>query len=307
MKDAPAVDVVRGVRLQPDQAEPRASSLFADYVELTKPRLNFLVVATSAAGYYLGAVGGVDVALMAQAVAGTALVAGGAAVLNQLYERDTDALMRRTRMRPLPDGRVSPTDARTFGIVLSAAGLLTLAARTNWMAAALALATLIVYLVVYTPMKRRTPQSTLVGAIPGALPAIIGWTASHGSIALGGASLFAIVFLWQMPHFMAIAWLFRDDYGKAGFPMLPVIEPGGTRAGRQALIYAALLVPVSVTPTLIGIAGGTYFWVALVLGLAMLGLAARFATTRSDASARALFFGSITYLPLLWIALIANH
>ncbi len=307
MKDAPVTDVVGGVRLQPDDVAQRSSSLFADYLELTKPRLNFLVVATSAAGYYLGAVGGVDVALMAQAVAGTALVAGGAAVLNQLYERDTDALMRRTRLRPLPDGRVSPNDARTFGIVLSVAGLLALAARTNWIAAALALATLIVYLVVYTPMKRRTSQSTLVGAIPGALPAIIGWTASHGSIALGGAALFAIVFLWQMPHFMAIAWMFRDDYRKAGFPMLPVIEPGGTRAGRQALVYAALLVPTSLTPALIGLSGAIYFWIALALGLGLLGLAVRFATTRSDASARALFFGSITYLPLLWIALIANH
>ncbi|MBI3493340.1 MAG: protoheme IX farnesyltransferase [Acidobacteria bacterium] len=288
-------------------ADQRSSRLFRDYVELTKPRLNFLVVATSAAGYYLGAVGGVDFALMAQAVVGTALVAGGAAVLNQLYERDTDALMRRTRMRPLPDGRVSPTDARTFGVGLSVAGLLLLATRTNWIAAAIALATLIVYLVIYTPMKRRTSLSTLVGAIPGALPALIGWTASHGRIALGGAALCAIVFLWQIPHFMAIAWMFRDDYGKAGFPMLPVIEPNGRRAGRQALIYALLLVPISLTPTILGVSGTVYSWVAFVLGLALLGLAARFATTRSEASARALFFGSITYLPLLWIAMIANH
>jgi protoheme IX farnesyltransferase len=305
VKDAP-VTTPSGVDVS-ELAAPRASSLFADYLELTKPRLNFLVVATSAAGYYLGAVGDVDVALMAQAVAGTALVAGGAAVLNQLYERDTDALMRRTRRRPLPDGRVTPADARTFGAVLSVAGLVLLAARTNWIAAALALATLVVYLVVYTPMKRRTPRSTLVGAIPGALPAIIGWTASHGSVAIGGAALFAIVFLWQMPHFMAIAWLYREDYGKAGFPMLPVIEPGGARAGRQALVYAALLVPVSLAPTAIGVSGAVYFWAALALGLALLALAARFAATRSDASARALFFGSITYLPLLWIAMIANH
>lgn len=305
MKDAPATtptDV--GV---PDLVAHRSSSLFADYLELTKPRLNFLVVATSAAGYYLGAIGGIDVSLMVQAVAGTALVAGGAAALNQLYERDTDALMRRTRMRPLPDGRVSPADARTFGMALSVAGLLLLAARTNWIAAALALATLIVYLVIYTPIKRRTSQSTLVGAIPGALPAIIGWTASHGSLALGGAALFAIVFLWQMPHFMAIAWMFRDDYRKAGFPMLPVIEPDGRRAGRQALLCALLLVPVSLTPAMIGISGWIYFWMALVLGLGFLGLAARFASTRSEASARALFFGSITYLPMLWIAMIANH
>jgi protoheme IX farnesyltransferase len=244
---------------------------------------------------------------MAQAVAGTALVAGGAAVLNQLYERDTDALMRRTRLRPLPDGRVSVADARLFGFILSAAGLLLLALRANWLAAALALATLVIYLMVYTPMKRRTPLSTLVGAVPGALPALIGWTASHGSIAIGGATLFAIVFLWQIPHFMAIAWLYRDDYSKAGFPMLPVIEPEGRRAGRQAVVYAAALVPVSLVPTIVGIAGSVYFGSALVLGLVLFVLAARFAITRSEGAARALFFGSITYLPLLWIVMIGDR
>jgi protoheme IX farnesyltransferase len=244
---------------------------------------------------------------MAQAVAGTALVAGGAAVLNQVYERDTDALMRRTRLRPLPDGRISLTDARLFGFGLSTAGLLLLALRANWLAAALALATLVIYLVVYTPMKRRTSLSTLVGAVPGALPALIGWTASHGSIAIGGATLFAIVFLWQIPHFMAIAWLYRDDYSKAGFPMLPVIEPEGRRAGRQAVVYAAALVPVSLVPTIVGIAGSMYFVSALVLGLVLFVLAARFAVTRSEGSARALFFGSITYLPLLWIVMIGDR
>jgi protoheme IX farnesyltransferase len=288
-------------------AAARRSTAFADYVALTKPRLNFLVVATSAAGYYLGGAGRPDAAAMAQAVAGTALVAGGAAVLNQLYERDTDALMRRTRLRPLPDGRVTPGDARVFGLALSAAGLTLLAARTNWLSAGLALATLVVYLIVYTPMKRRTPLSTLVGAVPGALPALIGWTASHGSVAVGGAALFAIVFLWQIPHFMAIAWMYRDDYGKAGFPMLPVIEPDGLRAGRQAVIYAAALVPVSLVPTLAGISGAVYFAAALVLSLALLALAVRFASTRSEASARALFFGSITYLPLIWIVMIGNR
>src|SRR5256885_15211800 len=156
--------------------------------------------------------------------------------------------MRRTRQRPLPAGRVSPADARIFGFVLSLAGLALLAARANWVAAALALATLVVYLAVYTPMKRRTPLSTLVGAVPGALPALIGWTASHGSVSAGGAALFAIVFLWQIPHFMAIAWLYRDDYGKAGFPMLPVIEPGGKRSGHQAVFFAAALIPFSLAP-----------------------------------------------------------
>ena len=243
---------------------------------------------------------------MAAAVAGTALVAGGAAVLNQLYERDTDALMRRTRLRPLPAGRVTPADARLFGITLSAAGLALLAARASALTAALALTTLLVYLLVYTPMKRRTPAATLVGAVPGALPALIGWTASHGTVAAGGAALFGIVFFWQVPHFMAIAWLYRDDYGKAGFPMLPVIDPEGARAGRQAVLYAAALLPTTLVPALVGLAGAVYLGAALVLGAAMIVLAARFAAARTDASARALFLGSIAYLPLLWIVLVAD-
>ena len=302
MKDAP----VDAASISLPSAR-RSSGLLGDYVALTKPRLNFLVVATSAAGYYLGGPGSADVMAMTQAVAGTALVAGGAAALNQLYERDTDALMRRTRLRPLPDGRVAPADARIFGIALSVAGLVLLAARTNWLATGLALATILVYLIVYTPMKRRTSLATLVGAVPGALPVLIGWTASHGSIALGGATLFAIVFLWQIPHFMAIAWLYRDDYGKAGFPMLPVIDPQGRRAGRQAVLYAAALVPVSLVPTFAGISGTAYFVSALVLGVALLVLAVRFAATRSDGSARALFLGSITYLPLLWTVMIGSR
>ena len=284
----------------------RASSPFGDYLALTKPRLNFLVVATSAAGYYLGATASPDLLLMAQAVAGTALVAGGAAVLNQVYERDTDALMRRTRMRPLPDGRVTAGDATIFGSALSLAGLVLLAARANWLSAGLALATLVTYLIVYTPMKRRSSLSTLVGAVPGALTPLIGWTASHGAISLGGASLFAIVFLWQIPHFMAIAWLYRDDYGNAGFPMLPVVEPDGVRAGRQAVMYAAALLPISLAPALVGIAGTVYFVAAFVLGIALIVLSIRFAQQRTEASARALFFGSITYLPLLWIVMIGN-
>jgi heme o synthase len=290
----------------PLAAARRSTASIADYVALTKPRLNLLVVATSAAGYYLGAAAPFDGAAMIAAVAGTALVAGGAAVLNQLYERDTDALMRRTRSRPLPAGRVIPADAGIFGSVLSAAGLALLAARTNWLAASLALATLVVYLAVYTPMKRRTPAATLVGAVPGALPALIGWTASHGSVAIGGTALFAIVFLWQIPHFMAIAWLYRDDYGKAGFPMLPVVEPQGVRAGRHALAYAAALVPVALVPSFTGLAGSVYLVAATLLGIALLVLAVRFSRKRTDASARALFFGSIIYLPLIWIVLVAD-
>ncbi len=307
MKDA-ASQAVSGSHLQAGtRLAAHAPSAFADYVALTKPRLNFLVVASSAAGYYLGATGGADAFAMSQAVAGTALVAAGAAVLNQVSECGTDALMRRTRLRPLPDSRVSVGDARMFGLGLSLAGLAILATRTNWLAAGLALATLAIYLIIYTPLKRRTPWATLVGAVPGALPALIGWTASHGSVAPGGAALFAIVFVWQIPHFMAIAWMYRDDYAAAGFPMLPVIEPDGRRAGRQALVYAAALVPVSLTPTLAGISGPIYSGIALVLGLALAWLASRFAATRDDGSARNLFLGSVTYLPLIWVAMIANH
>ena len=294
---------MKEVASAPLTIERRSAGSVADYVQLAKPRLNLLVVATSAAGYYLGGPSSPDPALMAQAVAGTALVAGGAAVLNQVYERDTDALMRRTRLRPLPDGRVSPADARRFGYGLTIAGLLLLATRANWLAAALALATVLIYLAIYTPMKLLTPLSTLVGAVPGALPALIGWTASHGSIAAGGATLFAIVFLWQIPHFMAIAWLYRDDYGKAGFPMLSVIDPSGVRSGHQAVFFAAVLIPFSLAP----ITSALFFTPVLVLGLAQLALALRFAITRSEGSARALFLGSITYLPLVWVALISQR
>ena len=283
-----------------------ADSVLADYIALTKPRLNVLVVTTSAAGYYLGATGPLVVLPMAAAVIGTTLVAGGAAALNQVSERETDALMRRTRTRPLPDGRVTPSDARTFGVLLSAAGLILLTVFSSWLAALLALATLVTYLFIYTPLKRRSPIATLVGAIPGALPPLIGWTASHGSIALGGLSLFLIVFLWQIPHFMAIAWMYRDDYGAAGFPMLPVIDPTGTRAGHQAVGYAAVLLPISLVPTLVGLSGLVYAAVALVLGIALLVLAVRFSRARTDAAARRLFLGSLIYLPLIWIVMIAN-
>jgi protoheme IX farnesyltransferase len=299
VKNAPAASA-------PVSIAGRAPGSFSDFVALTKPRLNLLVVATSAAGYYLGSSGALHLMAMAQAVAGTALVAGGAAVLNQVYERDTDALMRRTRMRPLPDGRVGASEARIFGLVLVAAGLVLLAVGANALAVLLAALTVITYVAVYTPMKRRSAAATLVGAVPGALPPLIGWAAARGDVSIGGWTLFAIVFLWQIPHFMAIAWLYRDDYGKAGFPMLPVVEPDGRKTGRQALAYAACLVPVSLIPTLVGVSGLVYFWTALVLGVTLTVLAVRFAMGRTEPAARALFFGSIAYLPLIWAAMILN-
>ncbi len=284
---------------------PRVSLL--DYVALTKPRLNLLVVATSAAGYYLGSPGGPLLWPMARGVAGIALVAGGAAVLNQVLERDTDALMRRTRSRPLPDARVEPGDARLYGFALAVAGVGVLALGASIAAALLAVATLGIYLVAYTPLKRRSSLATLVGAVPGALPPLIGWAAAEGRVSMGGWTLFAIVFLWQIPHFMAIAWLYRDDFAGAGFPMLPVVEPDGRRTGRQALLYAAALLPVSVVPTFAGLSGWAYFWAAVVLGVGLLVLSARFAVSRDDGRARALFLGSIVYLPLLWVTMVWDH
>jgi heme o synthase len=285
----------------------RPAGRLGDYAALAKPRLNVLVVASSAAGYYLASSSAPQLASMALAVGGTALVAGGAAVLNQVYERDTDALMMRTRMRPLPDRRVGVDEARAFGIVLAAAGIAVLSFSANLLAALVAAATLAIYLAVYTPLKRRSAISTLIGAVPGALPPLIGWTAGRGAIDVGGWALFAIVFLWQIPHFMAIAWMYRDDYRRAGFPMLPVVEPDGTRTGRQAALYALALLPVSLVPSVVGVAGIAYFWIALALGLSFFVLAARFARVRSEARARALFYGSLLYLPLIWAAMILDH
>jgi protoheme IX farnesyltransferase len=300
------VKEARVVASVPLHAARRAWSV-GDYVALAKPRLNLLVVLTSAAGYYLGTTGRPSVWGLAGSTLGTALVAGGAAALNQVVERDTDALMPRTRHRPLPGGRIEPGDAQRFGAALAAAGLATLAFTANVLAALIALATLAIYLMVYTPMKRRSSLATLVGAVPGALPPLIGWTSASGSLSIGGCILFAIVFLWQIPHFMAIAWLYRDDYRRAGFPMLPVVEPDGRKTGRQALIFSAALVPVTLAPAYAGIAGAVYIAVALVLGAVLLGLATRFAVTRSDAAARGLFIGSITYLPLIWLAMVLDH
>ncbi|HEX5473415.1 MAG TPA: heme o synthase [Vicinamibacterales bacterium] len=276
-----------------------------DFLTLAKPRLNFLVVVSAMAGYAMAGMDAGAVTLLGTLV-GTGLVAGGASALNQLLERDTDALMRRTRMRPLPDQRLQPIEAFVFGVAIAITGLLMLAAAANLLAAAVALATLLSYVVVYTPMKRRTSFATVVGAIPGALPPVIGWAAVRNDVSVEAWILFGIVFLWQLPHFLAIAWLFRDDYGRAGLPMLPVIDPDGRSTGRQAIIYGAALIPLSLAPTLIGMTGAVYFAGALLLGMAFLWLTIRFARTRTTHDARVAFFASITYLPLLWILMIAD-
>ena len=297
-----------GVHPNPNEAVGTvAHHRFADFVSLTKPRLNLLVLVTTLAGLYLASPTGVDTALLVNTLMGTALVAGGAAALNQVWEHRTDALMRRTRTRPLPGGRLKTAEGAWFGVLLSVAGLAQLALAVNVTAASVAAATLISYVLVYTPLKLQTSLATLVGAIPGALPPVIGWSAATGRISLAALVLFGIVFFWQMPHFLAIAWLYRDDYAHAGIPLLPVLEPDGRRTGQQALIYAAGLWPVSLLPAVIGLAGVPYMIVATVLGLMFVWLALRFARERSMPNARTLFLFSITYLPLLLGALVADR
>ena len=286
---------------------PVAHGRGADFVALTKPRLNSLILVTTVAAYYLGGGNELPWLRLLHTIVGTALVAGGASALNQFWERDTDRLMRRTEQRPLPDRRLHPKDAMWFGVALSAVGIADLSLGVNQLTAIIAALTLASYVLLYTPMKLRTSLSTIVGAIPGALPAVIGWTAATNSLSIGGWALFGIVFMWQMPHFLAIAWMFRDDYARAGIPLLPVVQPDGRTTAHQAVLYAAGLIPVSFLPTAVGLASAYYLVGAIVLGVILLVLALEFANTRGLPAARRLFLGTILYLPLLWIVLLADH
>jgi protoheme IX farnesyltransferase len=288
-------------------ARTAARSRGADFVSLTKPRLNTLVLITSAAAYLLGDGHLLPWAHFVHMLIGTALVAGGASALNQLWERDTDRLMRRTRLRALPDARLHPQDAMWFGIALSAVGIAQLSLFVNTLTAVIAALTLFSYVLLYTPLKTRTSLSTIVGAVPGALPALLGWAAATNSASAGGWILFGIVFMWQMPHFLAIAWLFRDDYANAGIPLLPVVEPDGRSTGRQTVLYTAGLVPISLLPVAVSMATAYYLVGALALGAVLMVLSLEFASSRSTAAARRLFYGTILYLPLLWVALLTDH
>ena len=279
----------------------------ADFVALAKPRLNMLVVVSSVAGYVMGGGDTHDAIRLAAVAIGTGLVAGGASAFNQVIERDSDALMHRTRLRPMADKRLPIRDALIFGAILTVIGLAVLAAGANALSAIVALVTLASYAIVYTPLKRVSSFSTVVGAIPGALPPVIGWAAAQDSLSRGAWVLFAIVFLWQLPHFLAIAWIYREDYARAGLPMLPVIDPDGRSTARQSVIYSAALLPVSLAPTLVGMTGTIYFSGALILSIAFVWLAVRFGLSRTISDARLLFFGSITYLPILWVLMIVNR
>lgn len=278
-----------------------------DYVTLAKPRLNLLVVATTLAGYYMASPRGGGWGLLLHTLVGTALVASGASAFNQLLEIESDGLMRRTRARPLPSGRMAPSRAKLFALALSLAGLAELVFFVNPLAAGVALATLLTYTVFYTPLKKRTSLATVVGGVPGALPPMIGWAAVRQNLSIEAWILFGIVFLWQMPHFLAIAWMYREDYKRAGFPLLPIVEPDGASTGRQAVIYAAALLPLSLAPTAAGMSGLLYLAGAAVMSAGFFALAVRFAWTRSTPDARKLFFGSILYLPLLWILMVVNR
>lgn len=286
---------------------PAARTRTWDFFALTKPRLNLLVVATAAAGYYMGAGDEVHYPTLVNTVVGTALVAGGAAGLNQVFERDLDARMNRTKLRPLPDGRLQPVEASRFSMALAIIGALQLAIGANLLAAAIAAATLLSYVGIYTPLKRLTSFSTIAGAVPGALPPLIGWAAARGAISIEALSLFGIIFFWQMPHFLAIAWMYRDDYERAGIPLLPVVEPDGASTGRQVAWHASALVPVSLIPAVAGLTTNLYFAGALALGLAFLAVSLRFAVRRRLSDARTLFIASIVYLPLLWALMVINR
>ena len=276
-----------------------AKSARGVWPELFKARLTTLVLLTTLVGFYLGQRGGMNGWLLLHTLVGTGLLACGAAALNQYLERDFDALMQRTADRPLPAGRVQPQMVVVLGGVISVAGLLWLAFGANLLTAVLGAVTLISYLFIYTPLKRKTALNTAIGAIPGALPPLMGWTAARGDLSIEGWALFAILFFWQLPHFLAIAWLYREDYARGGFVMLPLVDRDGARTGYSAVSHTLILLPVSFSPFVLHVAGAVYFFGALVLGLVFLWCAFRFARQLDRVGARRLFFASILYLPLL--------
>jgi protoheme IX farnesyltransferase len=277
------------------------------YLELTKPRITFLIVLTSAAGFCLGARGTISYLLMAHAMFGIALLSSGIATLNQYMERDLDGLMRRTAMRPLPSGKLQPVEALIFGVLLTLGAEIYLALMVNPLTALCGVTVIIGYLFLYTPLKTRTTLSTVVGAFPGAMPPLMGWTAATGEVTAGAWVLFAILFLWQFPHFLAIAWMYREDYGRAGIVMLPVVEPEGRITGQQIVAYTLLLVPISLLPTVMGISGQVYFYGAIALGLLFLYSSVRAAFSRSRQEARRLLLASVIYLPLLFVLMVLNR
>jgi protoheme IX farnesyltransferase len=291
-------------------------SLARDYAELIKLRVTSLVMMTAWCGYYFGAARSGTSSLswgLFHVLVGIGLIAGGTAALNEVMEQEGDALMRRTAQRPLPTGRMSRTHGTIAGLVMTIGGALYLGLVMNALTGWLALATTLVYLAAYTPLKKIHPICTFVGAFPGAMPGVLGWTAARGKLEWGALVMFAIVFFWQFPHFFSIAWLYREDYAAGSIRMLPVVEPDGRSTSRQIIAYSVLLIPVTLTPTLLGMAGKVYFVAAFVMGLALLYVGIRLATLKapitaavSKQRARQLLQATVFYLPLLFIVMMLD-
>jgi len=280
-------------------AELTLSSRASAYVTLTKPDVSFLVLMTTAAGYYMGVRGPVNWLHMLHTVFGTMMIAAGTAALNHYIERDSDRYMRRTASRPLPSGIMQPREALLFGLALCVAGAVDLYFSAGLLASGLGVATSLSYLLAYTPLKRKTVWATFVGAFPGAIPPMIGWVAATGSLDRGAWLLFAILFLWQFPHFHAIAWMYREDYARAGILMLPVVDPQGTRTFRQIILYAVALVGVSLLPAMMGLAGILYFFGALVTSTALVQVCLWAASNRTNARAKWLMHATVLHIPVL--------
>ncbi len=282
-------------------------SRIAEYIELTKPRITSLVLVTTAVGFYMGAaVGGIASLSLLHAIVGVALVAGGASALNQHQERHLDARMHRTRDRPLPSGRIGQFDALIFSVAITLAGIAYLLLFTNVLTGILATLTLLLYVFLYTPLKSRTALATLVGAVPGAAPPILGWTAAGGSIDGMAFALFLIVFLWQMPHFLAIAWLYDADYVRGGFRSLTIHHSGELNACRQIILYCGALIPVSLLPASFGVTGNAYMFGALLAGLVYLSCGVAVALFRTQVAARRLLRISILYLPVVLLMMVID-
>jgi heme o synthase len=275
----------------------------SDFSQLIKTRLTFLVLITTGVGFYLGSSDPVDVVRLLNVLIGAALAAAGASALNQWWERDLDALMSRTRTRPVPAGRMRPASALVLGCLLGVIGIIYLAVTTNFLATVLTAITVVIYIFAYTPLKRVTTTNTLVGAIPGALPPMIGWAAARNSLDLGAWTLFAIVFIWQIPHFFAIAWLCRDDYERAGFRMISSDDETGMRSASQAVLFCMFLLLIAVIPAFIGMANSIYLLIEIILSGLFTAVAMRFHRSPDIDSARLLFLSSVIYLPLLLGAL----
>jgi protoheme IX farnesyltransferase len=274
----------------------------ADFLELTKPRITFLVLITTLVGFYMGSRDGLNFLLLFHTIVGTGLVASGASALNQYFERELDARMVRTRNRPLPDGRIVPHDALAFSAAIAGAGVLYLIVFVNLLTGLIGAATLAGYILVYTPLKTRTTLCTLIGAFPGAAPPVMGWTAARGEVDAIALSLFAILFLWQMPHFFAIAWIFTEDYMRAGFSM----HGSGQRTGRQIILYCCALIPISVLPTFFGLTGMVYLLGAILFGFIYLGYGFAVALFRSNTHAHRLLRVSVLYLPALLLLMMLD-